>query len=172
MTKILPNVRVNFLVRFASEPLFCWIMTSDPLELFRNSLLLFARIFGFVGPFFRPVMFLVRMVFFAILRLFPKNSLKRLLGPRCHKQGKQCWIGNQAHRSATWCSFSWDWRRAQALRPAHTLGGGEDSVNLSFWGGFLRVYSIWGSQNNQRLGKKDSTKSFIVTPFSAPPHAS
>ena len=47
-------------------------MTSDPLELFRNYLLLFARIFGFVGPFFRPVMFLVRMVFFAILRLFPK----------------------------------------------------------------------------------------------------
>ena len=36
MTKILPNVRVNFLVRVASKPLFCKEMTGNPLELFRK----------------------------------------------------------------------------------------------------------------------------------------
>ena len=30
MTKILPNVRVNFLVRFASKPLFYWVMSGNP----------------------------------------------------------------------------------------------------------------------------------------------
>ena len=30
VTKILPNVRVNFLVRFASKPLFCWISDRYP----------------------------------------------------------------------------------------------------------------------------------------------
>ena len=35
-TKILANVRVNFLVRFASKPLFYWVMTGNPLELFRK----------------------------------------------------------------------------------------------------------------------------------------
>ena len=68
------------------------------------------------------------------------------------------WKPGTQHRkkwdiSATWWCFSWDWRRASPLRPAHTLGREEDSVDLSFLGGFLRVYSIWGSQNNQRLGK-------------------
>ena len=51
VTKILPNVRVNFLVRFASKPLFYWIMTSNPSNCSENSLVLFARIFGFMGPF-------------------------------------------------------------------------------------------------------------------------
>ena len=36
VTKILPNIRVNFLVRFASKPLFYWVMTGNPLELFRK----------------------------------------------------------------------------------------------------------------------------------------
>ena len=36
VTKNLPNVRVNFLVRFASKPLFYWVMTGNPRELFRN----------------------------------------------------------------------------------------------------------------------------------------
>ena len=36
VTKILPNVRVNFLVQFAPKPLFYWIMTSNALELFRK----------------------------------------------------------------------------------------------------------------------------------------
>ena len=36
VTKILPNVRVNFLVRFASKPWFYWVTTSNPLELFRK----------------------------------------------------------------------------------------------------------------------------------------
>ena len=45
MTKILPNVRVNFLVRFASKPLFYWVMTGNPLELFR-------KFFGAVRPVF------------------------------------------------------------------------------------------------------------------------
>ena len=35
VTKIFPNVRVNFLVRFASKPLFYWIMIGNHLELFR-----------------------------------------------------------------------------------------------------------------------------------------
>ena len=34
VTKILRNVRVNFLVRFASKPLFYWLRPSNPLELF------------------------------------------------------------------------------------------------------------------------------------------
>ena len=34
VTKIFPNVRVNFLVRFASSPLFYWVMTGNALELF------------------------------------------------------------------------------------------------------------------------------------------
>ena len=35
-TKILPNFRVNFLVRFASKPLLYWAMTGKPVELFRK----------------------------------------------------------------------------------------------------------------------------------------
>ena len=35
-TKILPNFRVNFLARFASQPLFYWVMTGNPVELFRK----------------------------------------------------------------------------------------------------------------------------------------
>ena len=35
-TKISPNFRVNFLVRFASKPLFYWVLTGNPLELFRK----------------------------------------------------------------------------------------------------------------------------------------
>ena len=50
MSKILPNVRVKFLVRFVSKPLFYWVMTGDPLELFRK---LFGAVrafcFGFVS---------------------------------------------------------------------------------------------------------------------------
>ena len=45
VTKILPNVRVNFLVGFASNPLFYWVMTGNPLELFR-------KFFGAVCAFF------------------------------------------------------------------------------------------------------------------------
>ena len=37
-TKSLPNVRVNFLVRFASKPLFYWVVTGNPLESFRKLL--------------------------------------------------------------------------------------------------------------------------------------
>ena len=36
VTKILPNVRVNFLVRFASNPLFYWVMAGNPFGLFRK----------------------------------------------------------------------------------------------------------------------------------------
>ena len=43
-TKILLNFRVNFLVRFASEPLFYWVVLSNYSE---DSLALFVRIFGF-----------------------------------------------------------------------------------------------------------------------------
>ena len=45
-TKILPNIRVNFLVRFASKPLFYGVMTCNPLELFR-------KFFGAVRAMFR-----------------------------------------------------------------------------------------------------------------------
>ena len=41
-TKILPNFRVNFLVRFASKPLFYWVMTRE----------LFRKFFGTVRAFF------------------------------------------------------------------------------------------------------------------------
>ena len=49
-TKILPNFRVNFLVRFASKPLFCWGVPSNCSE---NSLVLFVQFFGF-GVLFWP----------------------------------------------------------------------------------------------------------------------
>ena len=45
LTKIFPNVQVNFLAQLASKPLFYWIMTSE------NSLVLLVRFFGFVAPF-------------------------------------------------------------------------------------------------------------------------
>ena len=44
-TKISPNFRVNLLVRFASKPLFCQVMTGYPLELFR-------KVFGAVRAIF------------------------------------------------------------------------------------------------------------------------
>ena len=43
-TKISPNFRVNFLVRFASKPLFYWVVPSNCSE---KSLVLFARFLGF-----------------------------------------------------------------------------------------------------------------------------
>ena len=56
VTKILPNVRVNFLVRFASEPLFYWVVTGNPPpNCSENSLVLFVRFFGFVGLFWLPI---------------------------------------------------------------------------------------------------------------------
>ena len=48
-TKISPNFRVNFLVRFASKPLFYWVVPSNCSD---NSLVLFVRFFGF-GVLFR-----------------------------------------------------------------------------------------------------------------------
>ena len=50
-TKILPNFRVNFLVRFASKVLFYWPVPSNCSE---NSLVLFVRIFG-SGALFWPL---------------------------------------------------------------------------------------------------------------------
>ena len=44
VTKISPNVRVNFLARFASKPLFCWVVPSNCSD---NSLVLFVRFCGF-----------------------------------------------------------------------------------------------------------------------------
>ena len=43
-TKTSPNFRVNFLVQFASKPLFYWVVPSNCSE---NSLVLFVRSFGF-----------------------------------------------------------------------------------------------------------------------------
>ena len=43
-TKSSPIFRVNFLVRFASKPLFYWIVPSNCSE---NSLVLFVRFFGY-----------------------------------------------------------------------------------------------------------------------------
>ena len=54
VTKILPNVRVNFLVRFASKPLFYWIMTSNPLELFRKFFGAVRETFWLGGSFLAP----------------------------------------------------------------------------------------------------------------------
>ena len=54
VTKILPNVRVNFLARFASNPLFYWVMTGNPLELFRKFFGAVRTIFWFCGSFLVP----------------------------------------------------------------------------------------------------------------------
>ena len=54
VTKILPNVRVNFLVRFASKPLFYWVMTGNPLELFRKFFGAVRAIFWLCGSFLAP----------------------------------------------------------------------------------------------------------------------
>ena len=53
--KILPNGRVNFLVRFASRPLFYWVLTGNPLELFKKIIWCCScDFFGFVSPFWPP----------------------------------------------------------------------------------------------------------------------
>ena len=54
VTKILPNVRVNFLVRFASKPLFYWKLTGDPLELFRKFFGTVRANFWLCGSFLAP----------------------------------------------------------------------------------------------------------------------
>ena len=54
VTKILPNVQVNFLVRFASKPLFCWVMTGNPLELFRKFFGAVRAIFWLCGSVLAP----------------------------------------------------------------------------------------------------------------------
>ena len=54
VTKILPNVRVNFLVQFASKPVFYWVMTGNPLELFRNFFGAVRAIFWLCGSFLSP----------------------------------------------------------------------------------------------------------------------
>ena len=47
-TKISPNFRVNFLVRFASKPMFYWVNGPvTPSNRSENSLALFVRFFGF-----------------------------------------------------------------------------------------------------------------------------
>ena len=68
MTKILPNVRVNFLVRFASKPLFYREMTGNPLELFRKFFGAVRAIFGFVGPFWLLKVLLTKSYLFEILK--------------------------------------------------------------------------------------------------------
>ena len=54
VTKILPNVRVNFLVQFASKPLFYWVMTGNPLKLFRKFFGAVRAIFWLCGSFLAP----------------------------------------------------------------------------------------------------------------------
>ena len=55
VTKILPNVRGNFPVRFASKKtLFCWVMTGEPLELFRKVFGCCSCFFWFCGSFLVP----------------------------------------------------------------------------------------------------------------------
>ena len=52
VTKILPNVRENFLVQFSSNPFFYWVMTDKPLELFRKFFGAVRAIFIFFGVLF------------------------------------------------------------------------------------------------------------------------
>ena len=54
VTKILPIVRVNFLVRFASKLLFYWEMTGNPLELLRKFFGAVRAIFWLCGSFLAP----------------------------------------------------------------------------------------------------------------------
>ena len=54
VTKILPNVRVNFLVRFASKPLFYWILIGTPLGLFRKFFGAVRANFWLCGSFLAP----------------------------------------------------------------------------------------------------------------------
>ena len=150
-------------------------MTSDPLELFRNSLLLFARILGFVGPVFNPVMFLVRMVFFAILRLFSKNSLKRLLGPGCHKQGKQCWIGSQAHnteRNGTYLqpggAFPGTGEGPHLLDQRTLWGEGKTASICLFWGASSEFTVFGGPRITRGWERKTARKVSLSHPFLRP----
>ena len=46
-TKILPNFLVNFLVQFASKPLFYWVVPSALENCSENPLVLFVRVFVF-----------------------------------------------------------------------------------------------------------------------------
>ena len=55
VTKMLPNGRVNFLVRFASKPLFYWIMSNNPLELFRKFFGAVRANFWLCGSFLAPL---------------------------------------------------------------------------------------------------------------------
>ena len=54
VTKILPNVQVNFAVRFALKPLFYSVMTGNTLELFRKMLGTNSCNFSLYGSFLAP----------------------------------------------------------------------------------------------------------------------
>ena len=77
VTKILPNVRVNFLVRFASNPLFYWIMTGSPLELFRKFFGAVRANFWFCGSFLAPEKFFRPKLF--------RGRLRGMSMPKCLK---------------------------------------------------------------------------------------
>ena len=57
VTKILPNVRMNFLVQFASKPLCYWVMTGNSLELFRKFFGAVRAIFWLCESFLAPDLF-------------------------------------------------------------------------------------------------------------------
>ena len=53
-TKVPPNFPVNVLVRFASKPLFWWVMTGSPLEFFRKFFGAVRALFWLWGSFLAP----------------------------------------------------------------------------------------------------------------------
>ena len=86
VTKILPNFWVNFLVRFAQNPLFCWVVLSNCSE---NSSVCSCD-------------FLVLVFFFGLLKDFFSAEALKFLGKRrenaLKKQGIP-WKGEKARKS-------------------------------------------------------------------------
>ena len=90
VTKILPNVRVNFLVRFASKSWLYWVMASNLLEVFRKFFGAVGAIFcGFVGTFWLLPFSVVlgKSRFLNCRRIRPNHHFH-------HSFGKKCMIGS------------------------------------------------------------------------------
>ena len=114
-------------------------------------------------------------IFLAILRLFPKNSLKRLLGPGCHKQGKQCWIGNPAHnteRNGTdlqpGAPFPGTGEGPQLLDQRTLWGEGKTASICLFWGASSEFTVFGGPRITRGWERKTARKVSLSHPFLRP----
>ena len=80
VTKILPNVRANFLARFGSKPLFCSVMTGKPLELIRKFFGAVRAIFWLCGSFWLLSAFYAHFINSVQTRCIVKGEAQK--GPR------------------------------------------------------------------------------------------